>query len=135
MGYQNLCAALSQPTRALELGQREGLILRPVAWLPEGRYADPSERPMFNILQSIRTLSLFDERNPQKRKGHFHFPSPEELAPHADALRDSLEIAEQCNFEFDLGGLRFPRYYPAAGSTPHDFFRRLTMQDAQHRSA
>ena len=134
-GYQNLCAALSQPSRDLEVGQREGLILRPAGWLPEVRYADPSERPMFNILQSIRTLSLLDERNPQKRKGHFHFPSPEELAAHADALRDSLEIAEQCNFEFDLGGLRFPRYYPADGSTAHDFLRRLTMEGVQRRYA
>jgi hypothetical protein len=57
-GYQNLCAALSHPSRALKVGQREGLILRPAGWLPEVRYADPSERPMFNILQSIRTLSF-----------------------------------------------------------------------------
>jgi nucleotidyltransferase/DNA polymerase involved in DNA repair len=132
-GYQNLCAALSQPSRALGVGQREGLILRPAGWLPEVRYADPSERPMFNILQSIRTLSLLDERNLQKRKGHFHFPFPEELAPHSDALRDSLEIAEQCNFKFDLGGLRFPRYYPADGSTTHNFLRRLTMDGVQRR--
>jgi nucleotidyltransferase/DNA polymerase involved in DNA repair len=132
-GYQNLCTALSQPSRALELGQGEGLILRPAGWLPEVRYSDPSERPMFNVLQSIRTLSLLDERNPQKRKGHFHFPSPEELAPSADALLDSLEIAEQCNFEFDLGGLRFPRYYPGDGSTAHDFLRRLTMEGVQRR--
>jgi error-prone DNA polymerase len=135
IGYQNLCAALSQPSRALEAGQREGLILRPAGWLPEVRYADPSERPMFNILQSIRTLSLLDERNPQKRKGHFHFPSLEESAAHADVFRDSLEITEQCNFEFDLGGLRFPRYYPADGSTAHNFLRRLTMEGVQHRYA
>src|ERR1700726_675002 len=134
-GYQNLCAALSHPSRALELGQREGLILRPAGWLPEVRYADPSERPMFNILQSIRTLSLLDERNPQKRKGHFHFPSAEELGAYADALRDSLEIAEQCNFEFDLGSLRFPRYYPADGSIAHDFLRRLAMEGVRRRYA
>jgi hypothetical protein len=42
---------------------------------------------------------------PTSEKGYFHFPSPEELAGHADALRDSLEIAEQCNFEIRLGGL------------------------------
>jgi DNA-directed DNA polymerase III PolC len=134
-GYQNLCSALSQPFRALAVGQRDGLILRAQVWLPEVRYADPSERPMFDILQSIRTLSLLDERNPEKRKGHFHFPSPEELAPHADALRDSLEIAEQCNFEFELGGLRFPRYYSADGSTAHEFLRKLAMEGLQRRYA
>jgi hypothetical protein len=40
-----------------------------------------------------------------------------------------------CNFEFDLGGLRFPRYYPADGSTAHDFLRRLTMEGVQRRYA
>jgi DNA polymerase III alpha subunit len=58
-----------------------------------------------------------------------------ELAAHADALRDSLEIAEQCNFEFDLGGLRFPRYYPVDGSTAHDFLRRLTIEGVRRRYA
>jgi site-specific recombinase XerD len=98
-GYQNLCAARSQPSRALEVGQPEGLILRPAGWLPEVRYADPSERPMFNILRSIRTLSLLDERNPQKRKGHFHFPSLEELAPYA---RDAKRMIAARGMEGDL---------------------------------
>jgi DNA polymerase III alpha subunit len=53
------------------------------------------------------------------------------LGPYADVLRDSLEIVEQCTFEFDLGGLRFPRYYPADGSTAPDFLRRLTMDGVQ----
>ena len=58
-GYQNLCAALSQPSRALEFGQREGLILRPASWLPEVRYTDPSERPMFCISGGSSTATAW----------------------------------------------------------------------------
>lgn len=132
-GYQNLCAVLSTPSRKIEADQFEGLILRPAGWLPEIRYAAPGERPMFNVLQSIRTLTLLDERSPQKRKGHFHFPFPAELAPRGDALRDSLAIAEQCQFEFELGGLRFPHYRPKDGSTAHDFLRRLSLEGVRRR--
>jgi DNA polymerase III alpha subunit len=48
-GYQNLCAALSRPSRALEVGQHEGLILRPAAWLPEVRYAGATDVQYFAV--------------------------------------------------------------------------------------
>ncbi len=132
-GYRNLCAALSTEGRHLSAERATGLILRPAGWLPEIRYANPTEGPMFQILQSIGTLSLLDERNPKKRRGSFHFPDPSELLTHRDILRDSLDIAEQCQFEFELGGLRFPRYFPKDGSSARDFLRRLTMEGLQRR--
>ncbi len=135
VGYRNICSTLSSPERELHPDCTEGLILRPVGWLPEIRYSDPTERPMFEILQSIRTLSLLAERNPQKRKGRFHFPTAPELLNYQTAWRDSLEIAEQCEFEFELGGLRFPRYFPADGTTAHEFLRCLTMKGVQRRYA
>jgi DNA polymerase III alpha subunit len=86
---------------------------------------------MFDVLQAIRTLSLADEHNPVKRTGRFHFPSGNDLAGfHA---RDSLEISEQCDFEFELGGLRFPRYQSKDGSTPRNFLRRLTIEGVPRR--
>jgi len=132
-GYRNLCGALSNNDKVVGQGQTAGLILKPSDWLPEVRYADPSERPMFEILQSIGTLTMLDERSPKKLKGHFHFPSSDELQGKEPALAESLRIADQCNFEFEMGGLRFPRYYPADGSTAHDFLRRLTMEGVQRR--
>lgn len=134
-GYKNLCAVLSSPTWDVQPDHLDGLILRPATWLPEIRYADPTERPMFDILQSIRTLSLLDERNPKKRKGCFHFPYPGEEANDPIALRDSLAVAEACEFEFDLGGLRFPRYQPKDGSSAREFLRKLTMEGLERRYA
>ncbi len=155
-GYANLCRLLSQiggcevedtvPTGrtvriTAELWQehREGLVLRAPQVLPEVRYATPRDRPMFDVLQSIRTLSLLDARVPEKRCGRFHFPALAEieawLATDAGraASRDAEEIVERCEFEFELGGLRFPHYAPADGSTAQAFLRRLTLEGAQRR--
>lgn len=132
-GYRNLCAALSAPARAARPGMRAGLILRPPGWLPEVRCRDRSEKPMFDLLQSIRTLSLVDRRHPARRGGCPHFPPAEELPCDAADLRDSLEVAERCEFEFTLGGLRFPNYQPPDGASPRAFLRRLAFDGLRRR--
>jgi DNA-directed DNA polymerase III PolC len=132
-GYKNLCAALSSENRELHPDCRKGLIVRPAGWLPEVRYNDPTEKPMYEVLQSIRTLSLLGERHAGKRKGRFHFPFSPELLNHPEALRDSLEIADQCSFEFELGVLQFPRYCPKDGSGAYDFLRRLALEGLRWR--
>ncbi|MEO6848621.1 MAG: DNA polymerase IV, partial [Chthoniobacterales bacterium] len=134
-GYVNLCALLSQKEiMSKDVSEKtEGLILRPSGLLPEIRYAGKSESRMFDILQSIRTLTLLEERSPEKRSGPFHFPNSEQLFHfNQDSLKDSLAIADECNFEFELGGLRFPRYHPKDGSSARAFLRKLAL-DGIHR--
>jgi len=50
---------------------------------------------------------------------HFYFKSPEEMAgdfpEHADAMRRTLEVAERCNVELELGRILLPHY-----PTPND---------------
>src|SRR5690242_2304202 len=50
---------------------------------------------------------------------HFYFKSPEEIAldfpGHEDALRRTLEVAERCDVEIELGRILLPRY-----PTPED---------------
>src|SRR5262245_37019759 len=43
---------------------------------------------------------------------HFYFKSPEEMAEgfHADAMRRTLEVAERCNVEIELGNILLPKY-------------------------
>lgn len=132
-GYRNLCHTLSQESRTLHPEHSGGLIIRPAGWLPEVRYARPDERPMFQVQQSIGTLSLLNERTPQKLNGHYHFPSIEELRPHIAAIRDALEIAEACDFSIPLGGLNFPAFRPPDGSTSRAFLHRLTQEGIQRR--
>lgn len=130
-GYRNLCALLSLP----EIPQhsfrdlQQGLIIRPATHQPAIRYASPRDYPMYRILSSIRTLTLIDEKSPRKHTGMFHYP---QNAAYFDAA-DSLEIADHCDFRFELDGLKFPRFHPPDGSSSTAFLRRLTLEGARRR--
>lgn len=110
-GYQNLCRLLSGPISKEHLhAHREGLIIIAAEAIPEIRYHKPQDRVFFDILQSMKTLTLLHEKHPQKRRGDFSF-QPQLMA-------STQHIAEQCEFKFDFKTLRFPRYTPSDGSTP-----------------
>jgi len=153
-GYANLCRILSEPrpARSLLRDHAAGLILIPSPsrppwgrnprsptplFLPEIRYLHPREAPAYEIVQSIRTLTRAGQPDPRKRRGDFSFPSPAEALRRCGGdpgpLRETLRLAEQCSFSFDLGGLRFPRYAPPDGSSPAEFLRRLVINGARRR--
>jgi DNA polymerase-3 subunit alpha len=110
----------------------------PAVACPTTRYATPADRQKFDIMQSIRTLTLLREEHPEKnRGGRFHFRSRAEMAvackEHSDWLQHSLEIAERCNFEFPFGKPQFPDFHPPDGSTPRAFLHRLVMEGLHRR--
>jgi error-prone DNA polymerase len=153
-GYANLCRILSEPrpTRFFLRDHAAGLIAVPSPtrppwgrnpfsptplFLPEIRYLQPRDAPAYEIVQSIRTLTRAGQADPRKRRGDFSFPSPAEALRRCGGdpgpLRETLRLAEQCSFSFDLGGLRFPRYSPPDGSPAPDFLRRLVLDGARRR--
>ena len=142
-GYANLCRLLSAPVVTVKLlaAQGDGLIVAAAGQtnaqiaLPEIRYRSPADRQKFDIIQSIRTLTRLHEPHPDKRRGDFHWPAPAEVATRwsDDAMRATHEIAERCNFEFEFGRLRFPRFTPEDGSTPHEFLARLAFEGLHRR--
>ncbi|MEO6740619.1 MAG: fused DNA polymerase IV/DNA polymerase III subunit alpha, partial [Chthoniobacteraceae bacterium] len=101
---------------------------------PEIRYCSHEDRQKFAIIQSIRTLSRLHEKHADKRTGHFHWPSAAEVGQRwgEHAIRATHEIAERCNFAFEFGRLRFPRFTPEDGSMPREFLARLAF-DGLHR--
>ena len=110
----------------------------PAVACPAVHYAIPSDRRKFDILQSIRTLTLLPEGHPEKRcGGRFHFRTPAEMTAacreHPDWMRHSLEIAERCNFEFPFGKPQFPDFQPPDGSAPRAFLRRLVTEGLRRR--
>jgi DNA-directed DNA polymerase III PolC len=110
----------------------------PAAACPAIRYATPDDRQKFDIVQSIRTLTLLREEHAEKRRGgRFHFRSPDEMTlaaqGHPGWLRTTLEIAERCNFDFPFGKPQFPAFVPPDGSPPSEFLRRLVIQGLRHR--
>src|SRR5208283_65651 len=108
-----------------------------VASLPI-HYEQPSDRWKYDVVQSIRTLTLLRQGHPQKRLGgEYHFRSAAELqrlfAARPECLEHSREIAERCAFAFRLGKPQFPNYAPADGSVPAAFLRRLVLEGLQRR--
>ena len=138
-GYANLCRLLSVPVvcAALLTAHRDGLIAVDAARvaLPEIRYRSPAERQKFAIIQSIRTLTRLHEAHAEKRTGDLHWPTAPEVAARwsDEAIRATHEIAERCEFAFEFGRLRFPRFTPEDGSTPHDFLACLAFDGLRRR--
>lgn len=132
-GYINLCSLLSMDEISSDDFQdrKQGLIIRPPSFLPEIRHASPDDAKLYDILQSMRCLGLAGNEHPRKRKGDFAFPSPARLADFAAEARDSLEIADACGYEHQLGGLNFPRFKPSDGSSPENFLARLAFDGAR----
>lgn len=105
---------------------------------PEVRYARPEDRRCYDILQSIRTLTLLEHDHPEKRRGgRYHFRSPTEMAlggrDHPEWIRATHEIAERCQFEFPFGKPQFPTYRSTDGLPSKEALRRLVLQGVRQR--
>jgi error-prone DNA polymerase len=108
-----------------------------VASLPI-HYEQPSDRWKYDVVQSIRTLTLLRQEHPQKRLGgEYHLRSAPELerlfGARPECLEHSREIADRCAFAFRLGKPQFPGYAPADGSAPAAFLRRLVLEGLRRR--
>ena len=110
----------------------------PAVAVPPVHYAAPTDRRAYDIVQSIRTLSLLDHPHPTKRSGgRLHMPSPAEMAErfraHPRLLDHAREIAGRCRYRLPLGRLQFPAFCPPDGTTPAAFLRRLTLDGLRRR--
>ena len=127
------------PGRFYELAtQASGKGRHPVVACPVTHYATPGDRLKFDILQSIRTLTLLRQEHPEKRSGgRLHFRTPAEMTQacreHPEWLAHTLEIAERCHFEIPFGKPQFPAFVPPDKTTPHEFLRRLVMEGLHRR--
>ena len=127
------------PGRFYELATKiSGSGRHPVVACPVTHYATPADRLKFDILQSIRTLTLLRQEHPEKRSGgRLHFRTPAEMTQacreHPEWLAHTLEIAERCHFEIPFGKPQFPAFVPPDNSTPHEFLRRLVMEGLRRR--
>ena len=68
---------------------------------------------------------------------HFYFKTPEEMAldfpGHEDALRRTLEVAERCNVEIELGRILLPRFDVPEGRDSFDYLVELCEKGLQKR--
>jgi DNA-directed DNA polymerase III PolC len=109
----------------------------PVVACPAIHYATADDRLKYDIVQSVRTLTLLRQEHAEKRlDGRFHFRTPAEMVAackeHPEWLAHSLEIADRCQFEMPFGKPQFPAFVPPDGSTPREFLHQLVI-DGLHR--
>jgi DNA polymerase III subunit alpha len=94
------------------LAERRGL---PLVATGDVHYLDASDASSHEALLCIQSGDSL--KNPDRWRfgaDEFYFKSPAEMAldfpGHEDALRRSLEIAERCSVELELGKIRLPRF-------------------------
>ena len=153
IGYRNLCRILTRPsvlkncdtTGLIAVGSAELAVRFPnrfyahsVVAMPAVHYAAPSDRWKYDVVQSIRTLTLLRQPHPEKRlDANCHFVSPAEmLAAYSgkeQLLQVTSEIADRCNFELELGHLQFPEFKPPDGTTARAYLRHLVIEGLRHR--
>ena len=157
-GYRNLCRILTcqKPMAAVldEIGT-DGLIavgsdsclekyfpdrfhLASGVASPAIHHTDRTDRWKYDVVQSIRTLTLLHQEHPDKLLGgDHHFTTPTEMCAlyggREKMLAATMEIAERCEFDFELGKLQFPVFVPPDGSTPRMFLQKLVLTGLKQR--
>jgi DNA-directed DNA polymerase III PolC len=78
-------------------------------------YLAPGDRLRYDILSSMRTLTLLNQRHAEKLPpGRYHWHTEEDMARFfggmPQAMENTLRVAERCRFDFELGDIRFPKF-------------------------
>ncbi len=98
----------------------------------------PEEHLHHRALSAVRTGELLTTvKPPQIRSGEAWFKPAAEMerlfADCPEAVRATLEIAERCNLELELGKLIFPEFPVPEGETPFSYLSKLSFEGARER--
>ena len=93
-------------------------------------YVDKSDALPHDVLLCVQTGKNYDDPNRMRfNSDDYYLKSYEEMSAlfpdDEQALKNTLEVAEKCNFEFVYGHYMFPRYEPDTGEDPTVYIRKL----------
>lgn len=93
-------------------------------------YVDRSDALAHDVLLCVQTGRNYDDENRMKfNSDDYYIKSYDEMAnlfpDDIQALKNTLEVAEKCNFGFEYGKYKFPRYVPDNGDEPIVYIRKL----------
>ncbi|HYR95249.1 MAG TPA: error-prone DNA polymerase [Candidatus Binatus sp.] len=102
------------------------------------RHATPAGRPLLDVLGCIRLGTTLDQAGRRLLANtERHLKPPAEMAALfrdlPDAIRQTREIAERCEFTLADLGYRFPEFPLPPGATPASHLRELTARGARER--
>jgi DNA-directed DNA polymerase III PolC len=135
---QNLALEVSPGNLALAATGRRLRI--PVVATAHAHYRRPEDRLFYDILASMRTLTMLNQAHPEKHgAGNYHLHSPEEMKQHFRSLSQAIEntqrISERCQLDFELGDILFPPFPVPDGDTPRGLLRRMAREGIERRYA
>ncbi len=143
-GRRNVCIELQRHLRrdeASEIGALDALARAfrvPVVATNGVRFAEPRDRPLFDVLTCVRHKTTLDAAGRRlSRNAERYLKSPEAMAAlfadRRDALAGTAALAERLQYTMADLGYQFPRYPVADGESEMSFLRHLTEAGARER--
>ena len=102
------------------------------------RFAEPADRPLFDVLTCVRHHTTLDSAGRfLARNAERYLKSPESMsqlfADRRDAIANAAALAERLGYTMADLGYRFPAYPVPAGETEMSFLRHITDAGARDR--
>ena len=93
-------------------------------------YIEKDDAEMQDVLMCVQMQKTIDDPDRMKFScDEFYFKTYDELAKifpnNLDALENTVEIANKCDYGFTYGHYLFPKYVPADGSEPKEYLLKL----------
>jgi len=92
------------------------------------------------ILMCIQTNNVITDGRPVGfETDEFYYKSTSEMyglfSSYKNAIENTVRIAEMCNFDFDFGHTKLPKFIPENGMTPDDYLKHLAEEGLKSRLA
>jgi len=114
-----------------------GEVGRPVVGTADVHYLTRDDYDHHRALLCVQTKSTLEQPKLSFETNEFYLKSAEEMAeafsPWPDALASTLEIAERCHVELELGKMLLPRYPTPGGERESEYLRRLAEDGLRRR--
>ena len=119
----------------LKLGQKFSL---KIVATNDVHYVKKEHAAAHDVLLCIQTgAKLADENRMRYASPEFYLKTPQEMAAIfaevPESLITTLEIAEKCDLQIELGKNKFPAYAPPEGETRDGYLRRLCYEGLEKR--
>jgi DNA polymerase-3 subunit alpha len=110
---------------------------RPLVGTADVHYLRREDYGSHAALLCVQTKSTLDQPKLRFDTNEFYLKSPEEMgeafAAWPEAIPTTVEIAERCDLEIELGQMLLPRYPAPDGEEPFSYLRRLTEEGLRGR--
>jgi len=118
-------------SQLIEMGQKLKI---PVVATNNVHYLEKSQASSQGLLNKIANLGTKERFYHQRLEtDEYYFKSPSEMEKIffqvPQALKNSIEVAEKCNLELNLGEIHLPAYPLPSSSSAPDYLKKLCLED------